>query len=148
MIFCVSYLMLSLIMKIVNRHVPGATVDIAIWSDVEQGLAITAGCLATLCPLFRCVSQKLGFSTTRSSKGPSGERHFPSKTRRLPPGPLSLGTVTTHIEGGNEYHLMDDLKALEAQSKARDTVTLSPLCSVDAKEMFKDIQVDSESEHA
>ena len=40
-----------------------ATVDVAIWSDIEQGLAITAGSLATLRPLYRQVASRLGLST-------------------------------------------------------------------------------------
>ncbi|OLN86602.1 hypothetical protein CCHL11_10143 [Colletotrichum chlorophyti] len=44
-----------------------ATIDIAIWSTTEQGLAITAGSLATLRPLFRLVGYRLGFT----SMGPS-----------------------------------------------------------------------------
>ena len=49
-----------------------ATLDIAIWSDVEQGLAITAGSLATLRPLYRELASKFGFDTTGSdSKPPS-----------------------------------------------------------------------------
>ncbi|KAF6809058.1 integral membrane protein [Colletotrichum sojae] len=48
-----------------------ATVDIAIWSTTEQGLAITAGSLATLRPLFRLVGSRLGFT----SMGPSGVDH-------------------------------------------------------------------------
>ncbi|KAF7537974.1 hypothetical protein G7054_g3289 [Neopestalotiopsis clavispora] len=47
-----------------------ATVDIAIWSAVEQGLAITAGCLATLRPLLKEVSYRLGW--TKPSTGASG----------------------------------------------------------------------------
>ncbi|KAF2651520.1 hypothetical protein K491DRAFT_606738, partial [Lophiostoma macrostomum CBS 122681] len=39
-----------------------ATLDIAIWSTVEQGLAITAGSLATLRPLFHLASAKLGLT--------------------------------------------------------------------------------------
>ncbi|RFU76640.1 integral membrane [Trichoderma arundinaceum] len=39
-----------------------ATVDIAIWSATEQGLAITAGSLATLRPLLRSIKQYCGFS--------------------------------------------------------------------------------------
>ncbi|KAJ4326421.1 hypothetical protein N0V94_000096 [Neodidymelliopsis sp. IMI 364377] len=39
------------------------TLDIAIWSTVEQGLAITAGSLATLRPLFHLVIHQLGLST-------------------------------------------------------------------------------------
>lgn len=40
-----------------------ATVDIAIWSCTEQGLAITAGSLATLRPLLRNVGYCFGLST-------------------------------------------------------------------------------------
>ncbi|KXJ91806.1 hypothetical protein Micbo1qcDRAFT_194837 [Microdochium bolleyi] len=45
-----------------------ATVDIAIWSTVEQGLAITAGSLATTRPLLRLWGQKLGLSTSTPNK--------------------------------------------------------------------------------
>ena len=38
------------------------TVDIAIWSDIEQGLAITAASLATLRPLYRVLVAHLGWS--------------------------------------------------------------------------------------
>lgn len=51
------------------------TLDIATWSAVECGLAVTAGSLATLKPLFRLISQKLGLKTaavTRSSFGVPG----------------------------------------------------------------------------
>jgi hypothetical protein len=41
-----------------------ATLDIAIWSDVEQGLAITAGSLATLRPLYRQLASRFGFDQT------------------------------------------------------------------------------------
>ncbi|KAK1908997.1 hypothetical protein P3342_011074 [Pyrenophora teres f. teres] len=40
-----------------------STLDIAIWSTVEQGLAITAGSLATLRPLFFIAMHKLGLYT-------------------------------------------------------------------------------------
>ncbi|KAH9906368.1 hypothetical protein F4778DRAFT_725582 [Xylariomycetidae sp. FL2044] len=45
-----------------------ATTDIAIWSTVEQGLAIAAGSLATLRPLFKIIGYKMGL-TTRPSGG-------------------------------------------------------------------------------
>lgn len=51
-----------------------ATVDIAIWSDIEQGLAITAGSLATLRPLYRKLASRFGFSTGDSS-APSDNKH-------------------------------------------------------------------------
>lgn len=56
-----------------------ATVDIAIWSDTEQGLAITAGSLATLRPLFRMLTNKLG------SYGATG-RATPNPSQQLTPG--------------------------------------------------------------
>lgn len=43
------------------------TTDIAIWSTVEQGLAITAGSLAAVRPLFQVVLTKLGLTTHRST---------------------------------------------------------------------------------
>ena len=45
-----------------------STVNIAIWSDTEQGLAITAGSLATFRPLFRLLGSHFGFNTTSESK--------------------------------------------------------------------------------
>ncbi|GFP60294.1 hypothetical protein ACSS6W_000105 [Trichoderma asperelloides] len=50
-----------------------ATIDIAIWSTVEQGLAITAGSLATIRPLFRKIAAKLGWSTMGSNLPPTGD---------------------------------------------------------------------------
>jgi hypothetical protein len=47
------------------------TVDVAIWSSVEQGLAITAGSLATLRPLFSLVLSKCGLSTRPTQRRPS-----------------------------------------------------------------------------
>ncbi|KAK6068058.1 integral membrane protein [Seiridium cupressi] len=48
-----------------------ATLDIAIWSSVEQGLAVAAGSLATLRPLLKLVGWKLGLTTGPSHFGPS-----------------------------------------------------------------------------
>ncbi|KAK6825725.1 hypothetical protein PG995_014693 [Apiospora arundinis] len=49
-----------------------ATVDIAIWSTVEQGLAITAGSLATLRPLFKHIGYSLGLTTRPSDYAVGG----------------------------------------------------------------------------
>lgn len=43
------------------------TTDIAIWSTVEQGLAITAGSLATIRPLFQLALSRLGLTSQRST---------------------------------------------------------------------------------
>ncbi|CBX94624.1 hypothetical protein IAQ61_009310 [Plenodomus lingam] len=48
-----------------------STTDIAIWSSVEQGLAITAGSLATLRPLFFLAMHRLGLTTGAPSRHPS-----------------------------------------------------------------------------
>jgi hypothetical protein len=78
-----------------------STVDIAVWTDIEQGLAITAGSLATLRPLYRIISNHLGIS--RASKYPkgSGGKESQQKWHRAPSskpkrgGPFSLITMTT-----------------------------------------------------
>lgn len=49
----------------------GATLDIAIWSTVEQGLGITAGSLAALRPLFQLLIHKYGIATSRNKKDTS-----------------------------------------------------------------------------
>uniref|UniRef100_A0A0B7KDL0 Rhodopsin domain-containing protein n=2 Tax=Bionectria ochroleuca TaxID=29856 RepID=A0A0B7KDL0_BIOOC len=49
-----------------------ATAPIAVWSNVEMGLAITAASLATLRPLVRTISASLGFSSSGGPSGPSG----------------------------------------------------------------------------
>ncbi|KAK4031304.1 hypothetical protein C8A01DRAFT_21457 [Parachaetomium inaequale] len=47
------------------------SIPIAIWSTVEQCLAITAGCLATLQPLVKMIRSKLGMTTTHPTLGNS-----------------------------------------------------------------------------
>ncbi|KAI0132357.1 hypothetical protein BJ170DRAFT_245328 [Xylariales sp. AK1849] len=51
-----------------------ATVDIAIWSNTEQGLAITAGSLATLKPL---IKRGTGLWSSRASTLPASNNDFP-----------------------------------------------------------------------
>ncbi|KAI1065377.1 hypothetical protein LB507_000786 [Fusarium sp. FIESC RH6] len=55
-----------------------ATVDIAIWSTAEQGLAITAGSLATLRPLLRLLGRKLGITTSGRSELRDTDQHMGS----------------------------------------------------------------------
>ncbi|OHX00139.1 integral membrane protein [Colletotrichum incanum] len=97
-----------------------ATVDIAIWSTTEQGLAITAGSLATLRPLFRLVGYRLGFTSMGPSQLHDSERGAPSamggkiknvsnsSSSHQRRGPFSLTTfmskddVESHEMGGGE----------------------------------------------
>ncbi|KAH8900843.1 hypothetical protein GQ53DRAFT_863589 [Thozetella sp. PMI_491] len=88
-----------------------ATVDIAIWSTIEQGLAIAAGSLATLRPLFRKVAVKLGWSVPSSSPT-SGDHASASRTRRNgnsraqhSRGPISLTTFAHRDKEEDEKDL-------------------------------------------
>ncbi|KAF1966171.1 hypothetical protein BU23DRAFT_487509 [Bimuria novae-zelandiae CBS 107.79] len=77
------------------------TLDVAIWSDIEQGLAITAGSLATLRPLYRDITRRLGWSEAATNTFPSGDHKDPRRWYRTPSidqrkrsGPFSLVTIT------------------------------------------------------
>ncbi|KAF2704937.1 hypothetical protein K504DRAFT_104160 [Pleomassaria siparia CBS 279.74] len=91
------------------------TFDIAIWSSVEQGLAITAGSLATLRPLFHLAAHKFGISThsrTRASNygGPS---------------PFSSQVLQSPRRGSNAKHL-DTLMMSSALKSQPDTQSSTP----------------------
>lgn len=51
-----------------SPRLQGATVDIAIWSQTEQGLAIAAGSFATLRPLFRAVLAQFGLTQSGTAR--------------------------------------------------------------------------------
>lgn len=57
---------------------PGAATTIAVWSQVEAGLAIAAGSFATLRPLYRMALVKLGLSTntTAPTYGRGGVQYY------------------------------------------------------------------------
>lgn len=99
-----------------------ATVDIAVWSSVEGGLAITAGSLACGRPLFRLILSRIGFSsapyivpsnealaaahppTVGSGPVPRGSRR--SRGTEL----LSLGSIFTGTGGQGDRDSSEDLK--------------------------------------
>lgn len=65
----------------------GDTLDTAIWSTVEEGLAITAGSLATLRPLLRIIAYRFGWSTPSSYAHPlSGQNPDRGPASRLTAG--------------------------------------------------------------
>ncbi|PYH95661.1 integral membrane protein [Aspergillus ellipticus CBS 707.79] len=81
-----------------------ATVEIAIWSNIEIGLGITAGSLATLRPLVRkWLGSRSDPSYTRSPfPGPSGSRrlNINHKSDRSRDRPFPLGSLdTTNVQG-------------------------------------------------
>lgn len=57
-----------------------ATVPIAIWSEVEMSLAITAGSLPTLRPLYRVAARKFSWKTSFFSARRSGHVSKPTLT--------------------------------------------------------------------
>ncbi|KAF4500543.1 integral membrane PTH11 [Fusarium agapanthi] len=61
------------------------TTDIAIWSTIEQGLAIAASSLATLRPLIKQIAFRLNLTSKPPTLGPSG---YGSSPRTPGPGTL------------------------------------------------------------
>ncbi|KAL2267870.1 hypothetical protein VTJ83DRAFT_5147 [Remersonia thermophila] len=67
--------------------------QVAVWSSVEQGLAITAGCLATLQPLAKLIGHKLGLRPHPSASW--RESDHPGSSHRNRAG-ISVRTEFTH----------------------------------------------------
>ncbi|KAL7958057.1 hypothetical protein V8C34DRAFT_284176 [Trichoderma compactum] len=110
-----------------------ATIDIAIWSTTEQGLAITAGSLATLRPLFRKMASKLGWSTMRSTgDAPGGSMSNRNTTGRSKKkqsrDPFSLATFNRHEDEDEERRLEDgQLKLVNGYTGGfQTTITAAP----------------------
>lgn len=80
------------------------TVGVAIWTTVEIGIGITAGCAATLRPLLRMAFDRFGIGSSSNRKyQPSGQANSRS---RITPGAHPLdefapghGVTTTTITG-------------------------------------------------
>ncbi|KAF2129613.1 hypothetical protein P153DRAFT_376043 [Dothidotthia symphoricarpi CBS 119687] len=107
---------LAYVMDFKNPDFLWATLDIAIWSDIEQGLAITAGSLATLRPLYRIVSSTLGFATTQPGqqsksnmnlKSPQWDSGMPDASRRKK-GPFSFSSTLMRTERGQTMQDKDE----------------------------------------
>ncbi|KAI3398338.1 hypothetical protein diail_9430 [Diaporthe ilicicola] len=94
-----------------------ATVEIAIWSTVEGGLAVTAGSLACIRPLFKVLIHRLGLST-ESYLPPSKHLHGGASGRHAPPPTIGssnkalrrssdifhMGTLFTRVDKDEEAH--------------------------------------------
>lgn len=70
-----------------------ATVEIAIWSTTEAGLAITAGSLACTRPLIKAAKMKIG---TLHCLGPGGQyqRNTDNKSNEQSPFPKTIGSAS------------------------------------------------------
>ncbi|KAL7916825.1 hypothetical protein GGI35DRAFT_49796 [Trichoderma velutinum] len=114
-----------------------ATIDIAIWSTTEQGLAITAGSLATLRPLFRQIASKLGWSTMGShmpsiGEGPNGSmsnRETTGRSKKRSRDPFSLATFNRHEDDDEEARPLENgqLKLVDGYTGSfQTTITAGP----------------------
>ncbi|KAI1336239.1 hypothetical protein F5Y15DRAFT_208557 [Xylariaceae sp. FL0016] len=68
--------------KIADPDFLWATTDIAIWSTVEEGLAISAGSLATLRPLVKLIGYKLGMTTAPTNPNYGSYHQYGTGKRR------------------------------------------------------------------
>jgi hypothetical protein len=97
---------------------PDATLDIAIWSNIETGLGISAGSLATLRPLLRVLrgssapeSYSMGAGGSSRKPGPSRDRRFPLGSLdgeahgRLRPDDQAVTVTTVHTKHENDAWL-------------------------------------------
>lgn len=88
---------------------PVNTVGVAIWTTVEIGVGITAGCMATLRPLFRMALEKMGVASSSGGKR-SGATPGPSRGRATPlddfvmVSPKHGRTITTITGNDRERH--------------------------------------------
>jgi hypothetical protein len=94
---------MAFVMDFKNPDFLWATTDIAIWSDIEQGLAITAGSLATLRPLWRQIASTFGFSDTSFGQSKPELRTpqwsgNPANESRKKPDFLSMGKSLLRTE--------------------------------------------------
>jgi hypothetical protein len=106
-----------------------ATVDVAIWSDIEQGLAITAGSLATLRPLYRKLASTFGLSskgTEDASSKPTGMRtpqwspQLSNSRRQFPSFKSLLRTEKGTVRDREEEYGMGDLQPVRLRDDIHD----------------------------
>ncbi|KAI0023094.1 hypothetical protein F4780DRAFT_127665 [Xylariomycetidae sp. FL0641] len=99
------------------------TTDVAIWSTIEEGLAISAGSFATLRPLFKLLGYKLGFTSSPHSTADYGKMsgtgpmsRTGGRGRRRPSQSVKLATFTDTTAGGEDR--FDQLNAYEVRCEA------------------------------
>ncbi|KAK4542866.1 hypothetical protein LTR36_006055 [Oleoguttula mirabilis] len=87
------------------------TVGLAIWTTIEVGVGITAGCIATLRPLLQLALSKIGVSSSHQNAASrrSGLPRFPAHSPGLPldgmaPGHGVITTITGHHGDRDDSH--------------------------------------------
>ncbi|KAI2786128.1 hypothetical protein POX_h09896 [Penicillium oxalicum] len=112
-----------------DREVLYNTFQISIWSNVEAGLGITAGCLTTLRPLFRFLRDGSSASRSRRTPGPGSfplssqvpHGAKPSRSNFNHPESPQLWSVSGHDEyGGVTTTIMGSHHANPTSSSEED----------------------------
>lgn len=96
----------------INKRIVVATVDIAIWSTVECGLAVTAGSLACIRPLFKVIMHRLGLSTESylpPSKGFNGGASGRGASGRGAQPPPTIGSANKALRRSSDIFHMGTL---------------------------------------
>ena len=116
-------------------RVPDDTTGLAIWTTVEMGIGITAGCAATLRPLFQMAVKKLGLKSSAGLSKYSGAAPLPPKpksnNRRAHMNSMSLGGlnpshgVVTTITG-NHYDAQKSYGHHSRHSRSSSQEYLAP----------------------
>ncbi|KAF2759221.1 hypothetical protein EJ05DRAFT_499641 [Pseudovirgaria hyperparasitica] len=117
-----------------------ATVPIAVWSIVECGLAITAGCVVTLYPLYKQVIEHL---TTKgvSSEEPDYSDGTPNRYHKRP-GVFSLSHLTTRCKDDEEENPREGALRLEERDTTSLKNAMTPI-HVSVRKDFKMIENES-----
>ncbi|KAI1086895.1 hypothetical protein F5B19DRAFT_101983 [Rostrohypoxylon terebratum] len=111
-----------------------ATVYIAVWSTTEQGLAITAGSLATLRPLYRMAAQGLGIWSTTAGIARSGNmpKTIGSSDVGKFGGRYGKGNQGSHGYGGYDLTTFaGDEEAQDSRQEDRLKMNNTIICTTD-----------------
>ncbi|UKZ82889.1 hypothetical protein TrVFT333_010689 [Trichoderma virens FT-333] len=107
-----------------------ATTDIAIWSTVEMGLAISAASIATLRPLVKELGWKLGLASSQplsrsrgpyGNKIPSSDMHKTNGNNRLDIHVLSEFSQGSNKRGGGREGLGTHARAYSSKNMMRQS---------------------------
>ena len=89
-------------------YYPDATVGIAVWSNIETGLGIFAGSLATLRPLLRMIRPGTGRSYNKNTPSTPGSRTWHNSSFQRS-NALPLSSLTTEEE--RQHRLKGNVRA-------------------------------------
>ncbi|EGX90386.1 integral membrane protein, putative [Cordyceps militaris CM01] len=136
-----------------------ATTDIAIWSTIEMGLALTAASFSTLRPLARSLGFKIGF-TDYASAGSESVNHNdarrqskkPAHRRQSRPPIRVLSAPGTSQDTLNERHTRDKSNGSQVTARpAGERATWPAIANIDVERAMGGLelaQVDGAMDHS